>query len=316
MIILPTISVIITTYKRNKKYLERSIRSVINQTFKNFELLIVDDNGDNGYGNNAREVVNSIKSENEIRIISHIKNMGAQEARNTGIKNAKGDYIAFLDDDDEWLERKLELQLQKFLENNDKKLGLVYCGFNKVVTDSNNEKKRVEAFLPSIKNEELKDKIYRRNYIGSTSLPLIKRECFNTIGFFDTKLKAKQDYDMWIRICAKYNIDYVNDILCNYYAHNDERITNNPVNKLDSEITFLNKHYNEISIDNIAISLRLKQIGIYYYATKDFSNANKYLWRSLVKKPTDYKALILFLFALFRVKPNNYIKQKLKVKSQ
>lgn len=312
---MPEISVIITTYKRDQKFLKRAISSVLNQTFKDFELIIVDDNGDDKYSEIVNGVVNNINSIQPLKIISHVKNLGAQQARNSGINHAKGKYIAFLDDDDEWLENKLEVQLKSFKESDNPSLGLVYCGFNKITYDKNNRVKNIEKVLPILDNNEIIKNIYRKNYIGSTSLPLIKKECFETVGLFDLNLKAKQDYDMWIRISKRYAIDYVNEALCNYYAHNEERITNNAANKLHSELTFLNKYYDEIVKDKIAASIRFKQIGIYYYAALEFDKAKHYLWKSITKKPfpVDIKLLSLFVFAMLKVKPNDYMKKLLKV---
>lgn len=312
---MPQVSVVITTYNRDHKFLKRAIMSVLNQTFSDFELLIVDDNGDKKYQSIVQKVVSDITTEQRIKIIKHEKNMGAQKARNSGIHNSNGEYIAFLDDDDAWLENKLELQLLEFQKSN-QSLGLVYCGFNKVVYDNKNIIRKTEKILPSLENEELKKYIYRKNYIGSTSLPLIKKECFNTVGLFDLDLKAKQDYDMWIRISKEYDIAYVDEVLCNYHAHGEDRITNNVKKKIDSEITFLKKHGKEIMKDNVAASARLKQIGIFYYADLNYKKARYFLWKSVLKKlyPLDFKVLALLLLILLKIKPNNYIKRKLKVK--
>lgn len=118
------ISIIITTYKREVGILQRAIKSVLAQTYKELELIVVDDSpATYAHREAIRKYVTSI-SEIPTLYIQHERNMGACIARNTGIDNSSGEYICFLDDDDEWLPQKLEKQLQMFRED----VGLVYCG--------------------------------------------------------------------------------------------------------------------------------------------------------------------------------------------
>ncbi len=104
----PTVSVIIPTYNR-ANLVSRAIKSVLNQTYQDFEIIVVDDCSED----NTEEIVKSF-NDSRIRYIKHKKNKGGSAARNTGIKRARGKYIAFLDDDDEWLPSKLEKQIMLF----------------------------------------------------------------------------------------------------------------------------------------------------------------------------------------------------------
>ena len=114
---LPLVSVIITTYKRSE-FLTRAINSVLKQTYKNFEVIIVDDNNKNDeYSKFTQTLLETYINRNEIKIIQHDENKGISAARNTGIKEANGEYIAFLDDDDEFLPKKIELQINLFKES-------------------------------------------------------------------------------------------------------------------------------------------------------------------------------------------------------
>lgn len=116
------VSVIIPTYNRANLILQ-AVKSVLNQTYKNFEIIIVDD----GSSDNTEDVINVIH-DNRIRYIKHAINKGASAARNTGIREAKGKYIAFQDSDDHWLPDKLEKQVKR-IENTPDHVGAVFGGY-------------------------------------------------------------------------------------------------------------------------------------------------------------------------------------------
>ncbi len=123
------VSVIITTYKREPEMVLRAIDSVLVQTFHDIEIIVVDDSpADFPARKDVRAAVEMRQNENariSIRYIAHSKNKGACVARNTGLEAATGEYIAYLDDDDEWLPEKIEKQMQVMQKSN---AGLVYCG--------------------------------------------------------------------------------------------------------------------------------------------------------------------------------------------
>ena len=130
----PKVSIVIPTYN-SEKFIDRTIKSVLNQTFQNFELIIVDDCS----VDNTRKMIREFqKQDDRIKLIALEKNSGAPaHPKNVGIKNAKGEYIAFLDHDDEWLPKKLERQIELFIKN--EKLGFVSC--NAFIVDERQNKK-------------------------------------------------------------------------------------------------------------------------------------------------------------------------------
>ncbi len=205
---------VITTYNRPVETVKRAIDSVISQTYTKLELIIVNDCPSNQ--ELAQKVGELIRSYQDNRISYYInkRNLGACASRNIGIKRSRGEYVAFLDDDDEWLPNKLFQQIKLF--RNDR-IGLVYCKYFRV-----DEKSKMRRSVPikDIRKNSVKG-LLKQNAVGSTSFPLIRKECFQQCGMFNTHLRSCQDWDMWIRIAKKYQVDFSNDFLVNYYVSED-----------------------------------------------------------------------------------------------
>lgn len=234
------VSVIITTYRRPFKILTKALNSVIGQTHKNLEIIIVDDNSEfDLYRQEIEENVNKIKDD-RIKYLKHMNNKGACQARNTGILNSTGKYIAFLDDDDEWLPEKVEMQLEKFA---DKKVGLVYCDSYTInILKKRNINKTVRANRIS---GMVYDQLILNNFVGSTSFVMVSKESLEKCGLFNENLKSAQDYELWLRIARNFKVDYVDIPLVNYYIHSGERISTNVLNRIQGleMIIKLNKPY-------------------------------------------------------------------------
>lgn len=302
------ISVIITTYKRDDKYISRAIESVRNQTIENIEIIIVDDNGEGTpYQQMVSELLRDFSNDNRIVYLPNTTNQGAQVSRNNGIEVSKGKFIAFLDDDDEWLPDKLEQQLNVFTSSNDKNLGLVYCDYY-VVNQLGNKEVIKKIDVPLYEDKRAFVELLRINYIASTSFPLIKKDCFKKVGLFDTNLKASQDYDMWVRIVKEYSINRVDKPLVKYYKHNDERITSDFRKKELAEKAFLNKHMNHLKEDNKAVSDKYKKIGIYLMKQQKNREAREYFIKSIIKYPVGvriYKYIIQTFYQSTKFRETN-----------
>jgi len=201
----PKVSIIIPTYNQSQ-YLEEAIESVLNQTYKNIEIIIVDD----GSTDNTSEVVKSF--DNKIIYIQQ-KNKGASGARNTGIKKANGQYIAFLDADDMWLKNKLEKQIE-FIQNNPE-IGLLGTGCYQMIDMS----KMIHKKIFPAKNEILQKDLIKYNPFIQSSV-MIKKDVFNHIDLYDEKFKESEDYDLWLRIAQKYKVANLEQSLVTkkYYA--------------------------------------------------------------------------------------------------
>lgn len=230
------VSVIVTTYKRPVEIVKRAIDSVLKQTYKNIEIIIVNDHPeDTILAKNIKEMIASYNNKN-IKYLSYEKNFGACHARNVGIKASKGVFIELLDDDDEWLPEKTEKQLRGF---SSPKVGMVYSPYYNYELNSN--KRTIISLCKDSGN--LFEKLLWSNCIGGCSLPMIRREVFDECGMFDESFPALQDFDMWIRIAQKFDINCVDEPLIIRYLQKDS-ITKNPAKKDQGFRLFMEKYQN------------------------------------------------------------------------
>lgn len=256
------VTVIITTYKRPYEMLERALRSVLTQSYSNIELIVVDDSSDDFIERD--EIKNKIENIKDDRItyIQHKINQGVCAARNTGIRMCAGDYIAFLDDDDEYLPDKIKLQLEKIKKSD---TGLVYCpSYTIRIIDNIEVKKTIRIY--KFKGMVFETLISGNNFIGSTSFVMVKKEVFYTCGFFNIDVQSSNDLEMWLRISKKYKIDYVDVPLVNYYYHDSERISTNIHKKIQGiekiielNIDYLKSHPNILAVKKMRIAFYYKK---------------------------------------------------------
>lgn len=202
----PLISIIMPTYNRKDRILV-AIDSVLNQSYSNFELIIVDDASDDG----TLDVLNSI-NDNRLKIISHTENKGVSAARNTALKAVNGKYIAYLDSDNEWNINYLSSMVGAFLELPD--ADALYSGqilYHEF--DSDPFAIRFGAYNKSLLNN--------RNYIDLNCF-CHKSDVYEKIGGFDESLLKLVDWDLILRISNDFTIYSIPILLSNYYHHSDE----------------------------------------------------------------------------------------------
>ena len=211
------VSVIIPTYSR-ATYITRAIDSVLNQTYKNIELIIVDDNGQGTPSQIATSKTIERYNNTNIHYIIHEKNRNGSAARNTGIRNSRGAFVAFLDDDDEFVPEKIEKQVET-LVSKPNEYGAIYSGYR--FFDNKRVKAEKKAYLEgNLQLELLKMKFH----VGSGSNVLFEREVFDNIGLYDESFIRHQDWEFLVRFFRKYKIAAIPDILLNIYM--DSRINN------------------------------------------------------------------------------------------
>jgi len=259
------VSAIITTYNRKFVDIYRSINSVIKQNYKNIELILVDDN--------LKESPARIDIESNIskldglinyKYIKHEINMGAQQARNTGIKNASGELLAFLDDDDEWMENKISKQVEKYQDG----VGLIFTKGYLIEEETN---KKQEYFTTPYFKEEFtfKDLLYS-DRIGTTTQAMIPKKVLEDVGYFDLNQQARQDYEMWLRISKKYRCVGVDDFLYNHYIHKGEQISKNINKSISGYNNIYKKYLNDFKKNPLA------REHLFYRQFKNYKKAKKY----------------------------------------
>jgi len=202
------VSVIIPTFNRSL-LLKRALDSVCKQTFSEFEIIVVDD----GSTDETAEIIQT-----QYPNISYVyqSNQGVSSARNKGLKLAKGDWLAFLDSDDEWMPRKLEMQLNLLNKHPKQKI----CHTEEIWIRN------------GVRVNQMKKHQKTGGWIFPQCLPLcamspssilIHRTVFEDVGYFDTQLPACEDYDLWLRITAEYPVLYIAEPqILKYGGHEDQ----------------------------------------------------------------------------------------------
>lgn len=197
------VSIIIPTHN-GSSFLTRAIESAIKQTYPKIEVIVVDDNGEGTEEQKRTQtVIKNFSSNKNLKYYTYEKNINASHARNVGIKNSKGKYIAFLDDDDEMLPDKIKMQIE-CLQQKDKSYAACYTDY-KVSRGSYTE----------VSKENREGKLYfealtRNLYVCGGSNLMVRRDAIDEIGGFDETFKRNQDLEFLVRILEKYNIAHVN----------------------------------------------------------------------------------------------------------
>lgn len=246
------ISVVIPTYNRIA-LVERAIDSVLMQSIKPFDIIVVDDGSDDGTSEMIQKKYRSIN-------LVQQQNSGVSAARNNGIKHAKGDWIALLDSDDEWTEKKLENQVNRLIKNPD----YHFCHTNEIWIRNGvrvNQKKRHQKYGGYIFDKCLD--ICRI----SPSSTLFKKNILEHVGWFDTQLPVCEDYDLWLRITADYKILFVDEpLIIKYGGHTDQlsqSVEGIELFRIKSLENLLANTELSPQKKNLAITMIIKKLNIY-----------------------------------------------------
>ncbi len=226
----PLVSVVIPVHNREDT-IKRSIDSVLQQSYTNLELVIVDD----GSTDHTLDIVYKY-SDTRIRVVELLKCGGANAARNKGILCARGEYIAFQDSDDEWLENKLEQQIA-YMQI--KKFSACFCAYNLVesgysirMPEEYSNKERYEKYLPK--------ELTWHNVISTQTL-VVRRNIVENLGGFDIEMPRLQDYEFVIRLVQQIPIGYISEVLVNVYRTKCS-ISNDSLGMLRAVALLLEKH--------------------------------------------------------------------------
>jgi glycosyltransferase involved in cell wall biosynthesis len=298
----PTVSIVIPTYNRARS-IGHSIKSVLNQTYQDFEVIIVDD----GSTDNTKEVVGNFNDE-RVRYIRHEENKGEAAARNTGIKFAGGKYIAFQDSDDEWLPEKLAKQIELFKDVSPH-IGVVYTGFLK---KENSEKTYIPFCWVRQKEGDIHKELLKGNFIGSPVV-LIRKECFKKAGVFDERLRNLVDWEMWIRISKHYHFKCIDEPLVVAHYHSDN-ISDDKSSLIEALELVLEKNFDEFKKQKKLLARYWVNIGDLLISSGEIRKGRDYLIKAIKVSQFNIR-LLLAAFLTFLGVYNKVISIHHRVKS-
>ena len=194
------VSVVLPCYN-GARWLNLAIESVLAQTYEDFELLVIDD----GSTDKSKEIVSSYLYDERVRYV-YQPNRGFSAALNRGIEESSGCFVGFIGQDDIWMPYKLEFQVKYFSYH--KNIDLIRSNY--VSVDS---VERIIHFITAkapvfSSRQEMIKYLFLNNFIGFETV-LVKRRCFEEVGFFDERMEGYSDHDMWLRIAGNFNIGYL-----------------------------------------------------------------------------------------------------------
>jgi glycosyltransferase involved in cell wall biosynthesis len=272
------VSVIMPTY--NRAYIiSRAIGSALNQTHTNFELIVVDD----GSADNTAEVVKSF-NDSRIKYIKHARNLGIASARNTGMMMARGEYVAFIDSDDEWLPHKLREQLIAF-EEASSEVGAIYTQIQNV------EKDKITFVYPTTPPEgDIHIHILHGLPIYLLNL-LVKRKYIEKTGSFDVDFVYADDWDFCIGLSKVCSFKYVETPLVIRYVMPDSISTYNPAAPGEFK-KILNKHFDEIHQDRRMLAAYYFRIGDSLCLMNNLTEGRQYFLKAIKANTFNIKSFI------------------------
>ena len=195
---------VITPVYNAEKYISEAIESVLNQSYEDFEVIVIDD----GSKDNTLSIIK--KYNRKIRWKSQ-ENKGQASAINEGIKMAKGEYVAYLDADDVCMPDRLEIQV-KYLDER-RNVGLVYSSFYQI-----NSSGEIQRFIRAHPYDDFV--LLQEDYIARSTV-MHRKKCLDEVGLFDESITGDDDWDMWIRVSEKFGIGYVEKPLVKYRVHGE-----------------------------------------------------------------------------------------------
>lgn len=280
------VSVIIPNYNY-ARYVGGAIESVLTQTYPNVDIIVVDD----GSTDASKDVL--FNYGDSIKVLSQ-QNRGVAAARNNGVAASSGEFVAFLDADDEWLPEKITKQVALFRQ--DHTLGLVHVGVEEVDENGNPLRQCLEGASGDATHELLM--LGRKGILGGGSGLMVPRAVFDEIGGFDTRLSTSADWDLFFQIASRYSVGFVLEPLLRYRIHNSNMSANVVVMEHDMTLAF------EKAFANGRDDERNEAYGSLYktLAGSYFRAGNYGAFTRTALKSVGYDPANLLYFAMFPVR--------------
>lgn len=295
----PLVSIIITTYKRSHS-LTDAIKSTLNQTYSNIEVIVVDDNDpDTRYRKKTQQLMKQFENNNSVKYIQHNENKNGAAARNTGIEHSQGDYITYLDDDDQYFNDKVEQQV-KFLQENLNYDG-VYCGWR----EGDN------LIIPKYEGDLTFYLLSGQVRIITNAIMVTKKSIIEFNGW-DESFRRNQEAAFLLRFFkAGYKLGFVSDVLFKI----DNEVSTNASNAVQNEEDFdyyLDAHKDQIKASSkkmginkdVIYSYRYRGVLLRYLKHRDISGALKLYFKMIKKMPIRFnKDLLIYIIKKIQEKP-------------
>lgn len=281
---MPLVSAIVTTYKRRPEVLKRAVLSIVNQSYQELELFVVNDcPSETRLVKEIEETLREIKTDITIHYIVVIKNGGACKARNIGIQLAQGKYIACLDDDDEWKTDKIKKYIE--IAEKDENVGIVY---GNVITRNNKSGKEYASNRSKPSGDIFTEQL-GYNLIGSCSFPLLRKSVVDAVGGFREDMPALQDWELFLRMLKICEAQYIDEPLNIYYIYEGERISGNPKKRVEAYEKLKTIYLHELE-NNSEAFYSFYMMGCYFYGLNLNVKKGFYHWiQAVSKKPGNMK---------------------------
>jgi glycosyltransferase involved in cell wall biosynthesis len=255
---------IVTPVYNGRPYIQECIQSVLNQTYTNWELIIVDDGSTDGTCEFIVPFLKNIKIRYYI-----INNSGPAKARNYALNKANGEYVAFLDADDLWNKDKLLLYIDYFYQNSN--CDLLFSNFEIIDENSNIIEPNNIGINYFNQDHDHSYNLFKYDYIGTLTV-MLKKEIISSKYLFNTKFKTAEDWDLWIRLSQHYNFCFLNKTLSQYRIC-ASNISRNKFQMLKNETMVLFHNSSFLKKRNFNEKIEI----IYYYFSRDLFLKNKFL---------------------------------------
>lgn len=277
----PLVSIVTPVYN-GEQYILETIESALAQTYKNIELIIIND----GSTDNSAAIIKPFLKDSRVIYIEQ-KNTGVAAARNAAIKHAQGKYVGFLDQDDLWLNNKLEIQIAALEQ--DESIALVHS--KQSFIDSHGNVIQYD-WITGASGYCFED-MFKKNRIAVLTV-LIRKSIFDEIGLFNEQLSGADDYEMWLRVILKYPVKYIDQSLV-FYRFHDSNISKNSFkmtileHKVITTIIFEHPEAYDL-VGKKAVRARLYELnhqlgGWYSWHNQDFHQARKHYWLAILNCP-------------------------------
>ena len=277
---MPLVSAVIPTYNR-KHTVVHAIDSALAQTYKNMEIVVVDDCSNDG----TAQYLQARYGE-KIRLIALPDNVGGAQARNVGVENARGVLIAFLDSDDQWAQSKIARQVS-IVQQQD--VGVVYTGMYRL----NNRNEILGLNTPRFSGA-IGNALLTENVVSSTSSVLVRKELFVRVGGFNRRLRSCDDWDLWLRLARITTFGFLKEFMVSHYIDGEDRLSFNPRYRAH-DLLYMYEEYVKASGTAIGRANVFFKLGHAFYLWNRWRYASVFFTKSFALNHRKYKALVYLL---------------------